>query len=104
MLRRALSVLLPTLALASCMADAGPAPTDAGVPWELAELRRRTISDLSYDVTLTVPSDRAASVEGETVVRFRWDDPAKRDLVLDFLSPAGRVRAVQANGRPAEWR
>ncbi|MSR36622.1 MAG: hypothetical protein EXR95_08275 [Gemmatimonadetes bacterium] len=104
MLRRAFSVLLPTLVLGSCIADAGPAPTDTGVPWELAELRRRTISDLSYDVTLTVPSDRSASVEGETVVRFRWDDPAKRDLVLDFLSPAGRVREVQANGRPAEWR
>jgi aminopeptidase N len=105
--RRALFVvssLATILGSVSCTTDDAPAPTDTGVPWELAELRRRTISELSYDVSLTIPSERAASVEGETTVRFRWDDPAARELVLDFLSPAARVRAVEANGQPAEWR
>jgi aminopeptidase N len=55
-------------------------------------------------VTLSVPAERSASVDGVTVVRFRWDDPAGRDLVLDFLSPAARVRSVEANGQTAEWR
>ena len=103
MLRRALSVLVPILAL-GCSRDSAPAPTDAGVPWELAELRRRTISDLSYDVTLTVPAERSAPVQGSTAVRFRWDDDAGRDVVLDFLSPAGRVGGVEVNGEPATWR
>jgi len=81
-----------------------PSPTDTGVPWELAEVRQRTLSNLSYDVRLVIPSQRARPVEGETVVRFRWDDASRRDVVLDFLDPSLRVRSVAANGRPVDWR
>ena len=78
--------------------------TAPGITWELAELRRRTISEISYDVRLQVPADRAVPLEGETVVRFAWDDVRRRDVVLDFLEPAARVRSVAANGRAVAWR
>ena len=77
--------------------------TAPGIAWELAELRRRTISEISYDVRLQVPADRAVPLEGETVVRFAWDDVRRRDVVLDFLEPAARVRSVVANGRAVAW-
>ena len=103
-LRRAAPVVLPTLTLGSCLTDTAPSPTDAGIPWELAEVRQRTLSDLSYDVRLVIPSQRDRAVEGETVVRFLWDDASRRDVVLDFLEPSARVRSVAANGNPVEWR
>ena len=103
-LQRAAPVVLSTLTLGSCLTDTAPSPTDTGVPWELAEVRQRTLSNLSYDVRLVIPSQRARPVEGETVVRFLWDDASRRDVVLDFLEPSTRVRSVAANGRPVEWR
>jgi len=103
-LRRAAPVVLLILTLVSCLTDAAPSPTDTGVPWELAEVRQRTLSNLSYDVRLVIPSQRVRPVEGETVVRFLWDDASRRDVVLDFLEPSTRVRSVVANGRAVEWR
>jgi aminopeptidase N len=100
------TLALPLLAAAtmiSCKDDAVPAPTDLGVPWELAELRRSTISDVSYDVALTVPAARSAPIEGTTTVRFRWDDAEGRDVVLDFMSPESRVHSVSVNGKASEW-
>ena len=92
------------LAMGSCLADAAPTPTEMGVARELAELRARTLSDVRYDVRLSVPDERARPVTGETVVRFRWNDPRGRDLTLDFLEPAARVRSVEANGTAVPWR
>lgn len=103
-LRRAAPVVLLILTLVSCLTDAAPSPTDTGVPWELAEVRQRTLSNLSYDVRLVIPSQRVRPVEGETVVRFLWDDASRRDVVLDFLESSTRVRSVVANGRAVEWR
>ena len=103
-LRRAALVVLPTLTLGSCLTDTAPSPTDAGIPWELAEVRQRTLSDLSYDVRLVIPSQRDRAVEGETTVHFLWDDASRRDVVLDFLEPSARVRSVAANGNSVEWR
>jgi aminopeptidase N len=101
---RFLPVLPASLVLGSCLADAAPAPTETGVPLELAELRRRTLSDVRYDVRLSVPEDRAQPVTGETTVRFVWDDMRARDVALDFLDPAARVRSVRVNGVEVEWR
>ena len=103
-LRRAAPVVLPTLILGSCLTDPAPSPTDTGIPWELAEVRQRTLSNLSYDVSLVIPSQRERPVEGETVVRFSWNDASRRDVVLDFLEPAARVRSVTANGNLVDWR
>ena len=104
MSRRTLAALLAPLALGSCLADAAPAPTDTGVAWELADLRQRTLSDVRYDVSLSVPEDRAQPVTGETVIRFRWDDSRERDVAIDFMEPAARIRSVAANGSEVEWR
>ena len=67
-------------------------------------LRERSISELVYEVRLTVPAERTRPVEGETTVRFRWDDPGRRDVVIDFLEPSTRIRSVEANGVTAAWR
>src|SRR5688572_1782642 len=104
MSRRPISLLLGPLALASCMAAAAPASTETGVALELAELRQRTLTEVRYEVRLSVPEDLAEPVTGETVVRFVWDDARDRDVALDFMEPAVRIRSVTANGSEVEWR
>lgn len=81
-----------------------PALAEAGVTRELADLRAGTLGDVRYLVRLSVPQAASSPVTGESVVRFRWDDPLGRDVVLDFLEPARRVRLLEANGMAARWR
>ena len=45
---------LGVAALAGCEA-ADPPPTDLGIPWELAEHRARTLSDIAYHIELAIP-------------------------------------------------
>ncbi|MBW3535396.1 MAG: hypothetical protein KY453_09310, partial [Gemmatimonadetes bacterium] len=95
---------LLTVVPSACVRDAEPASTEAGVAWELAEARRATLSDISYDVTLRIPARRERAIQGTTDVRFRWSDPEGRPVVLDFLDPAERVHEVLVNGAPVQWR
>ena len=100
-LRAAPAALLAVTVL-SCT-PAVPPPTDEGVSWELAEHRRTTLGDVAYDVQLRIPAARSQAVQGTTTVSFRWDDPSRRALVLDFKDPGARVDSVWSNGEPAVW-
>jgi aminopeptidase N len=77
---------------------------ELGVPEELARHRARTLSELRYDITLRIPEDRSAPVEGHTMVRFVREDADDHPVVLDFKDPEDRVRGVEVNGEPSEWR
>ena len=99
---RLFAALSVVACLPSCTRPPTP-PTDLGVPWELAETRRATLSNIAYDVRLTVPEEREVPLRGTTTVSFDWNDPEARPVVLDFKDPGTRVDSVWANGEPAEW-
>ena len=58
---------------------------ETGVPLALAEARRATISDVSYEITLSVPEDRDSAITGHETISFI--SSAKWEVPLDF-SPA----------------
>ena len=76
----------------------------AGVSWELAQLRAATLSDIEYAYRLTVPRARDTPITGTLLAEFGWSDDQGRDLVLDFKDAAERVRMVSANGADVVWR
>ncbi len=80
-----------------------PPPVELGVPWALAEHRARTISGLSYDYDLRVPSSTEEPVEGRVLLAFEWNDPDAFDLIMDFVSPSERIRSVRVNGADVSW-
>jgi len=98
------SALLLPLLLAAVACDPGlsppPLPLAPGVPRELAELRRATLSELNYDVALSVPRERTDPLEGRIRVTFTWNDPLGRDVALDFREAERQVVSLRVNGEP----
>ncbi len=70
---------------------------EAGVALTLADARAASVSDLQYNVALTLPADRTAPVTGTVAARFALAD-AGQPLVLDFRAPADHVLGVQLDG------
>ena len=91
---------LPVVALlaGSCK----PAPPTPGVALDLARARAAAITELRYDLRLTIPEARAEPVTGTVTITFVSDAPGG-PLVLDFRAPAGHVKAVTVNGAPARF-
>ncbi len=95
-----LGVLLATTVV-SCATKI--APTDQGIPWELAELRSDTLSDLRYHFALEIPSSPIEAITGMSSITLDWDDPSAQPLTVDFLLPEQRVHSVLVNNVAANW-
>jgi aminopeptidase N len=97
-LRVAFGVLFPI------MASAQTANPDPGIPLELADARAARISDLRYDLRLTIPSRQSEPIEGVTRIALALKTNAE-PLVIDFATSREHVKSVAANGKdtPVQW-
>lgn len=87
-------------------AERGPEMADllrAGVPIELAEYRKASISELAYEVSLSIPAAREEAITGSVVARFEHATGGQ-DVIFDFAQPADHVLGVSAGGEPIEYR
>jgi aminopeptidase N len=85
--------------LGGCTSESSEeALTAEGVSWELAELRRTTLSDVLYEFALEVPEARNEAIQGSVRVGMKRNDPQDHPLIFDFLNPHERVSQVQVNG------
>ena len=87
---------LPTLTAGQ---TASPAP---GVPLDVATRRAANVSDLRYDLFLSIPEDLSAPLTGSNTLRFSLKD-ASTPLVLDFDTSRDHVKGVEANGKPSAF-
>ncbi|MSO60810.1 MAG: aminopeptidase [Acidobacteria bacterium] len=92
----ALIMALPTLTAGQ---TASPAP---GVPLDVATRRAANVSDLRYDLLLSIPEDLSAPLTGSNTIRFSLKD-ASTPLVLDFDTSRDQVKGVEANGKPSAF-
>ncbi|MEE8585377.1 MAG: M1 family aminopeptidase, partial [Acidobacteriota bacterium] len=90
-----------TMAMAGCQSPSGP-PPESGVAWELAEERQRTISDLRYEIQLTIPESHLEPIRGWVNIRFQLSDPSL-GLVIDFKPAADRTRGVRVADQPVGY-
>ena len=93
--------LLATVAVIHAAPAAGQmtAPTP-GVSRELAEERAQRVSELRYDLFMSIPADPAEPITGTNVIRFRLSQ-AESALVLDFDPDATAGLTIDANDVPA---
>ncbi len=89
------------LLLNSC--NSTPIATDQGIPWELAQHRSETISNLRYHFALDIPRSRTEAITGKSRIRLTWNDRSAQPLVIDFLLPQQRIHAVLVNGVETNW-
>jgi aminopeptidase N len=77
---------------------------ERGVSESLARDRAERVSDLRYDITLTIPADQKARIAGRELVDFSLRD-ASLPLALDFdAGQTGRVQRIQANSASVDVR
>ncbi|MDP2054929.1 MAG: aminopeptidase, partial [Acidobacteriota bacterium] len=84
------------------LAAAQTASPGSGVPLEIATARAANISDLRYELVLSIPEDLAAPLTGTNTLRFSLKD-ASTPLVIDFETSREHLKAVEANGRPSPF-
>jgi len=75
---------------------------DAGVPLDVATRRAAAVSNLRYELSLSIPEAQSASLTGTTTIRFGLKD-ASAPLVLDFETSRDHVKSVEANGKAAAF-
>jgi aminopeptidase N len=93
--------------LAAAAGAAVPSPDPApGISLALAEHRAHSISDVRYDLDLSIPENRTEPIRGTVTIRLRLRDPADPlilDFRHDFRQPRERILAVRVGGRPAPY-
>ena len=91
--------MLTTLGTAAAGQTATPA---AGVGLDLATRRAANVSDLRYELSLSIPAELSAPLTGSNTLRFSLKD-ASAPLVLDFDTSRDHVKGVEANGKPSAF-
>ena len=71
-----------------------------GVSRDLAIQRAQLVSDLRYDLSVSIPAARAEPITGVNVIRFRLSD-TRSALVLDFDPGPAPSLTIEANDRAA---
>ena len=77
--------------------------TEPGVSVELAEYRKKNISDLHYHLFFNVPSDEKEKVSGRVEIKFDLEDN-NRPVILDFRAGKESILKVSANGSNTNYR
>jgi aminopeptidase N len=98
-----LSGVLLLLLLVDCSGAKEAEEMAPGVSLQLAELRAKNVSDISYRLHFEIPANLEVAVTGKQAISFELLDP-RQDLILDFKQPASHLHAVVVNGASAEWR
>jgi len=90
-----LSLLI--LLVVGCMFSRSSTP-ESGVSRTLAEQRSRTLSEIRYELTFTIPDSLQERIRGEETIRFNLSVNGQ-PFVIDFNAPPESVLSVQMQGK-----
>lgn len=85
--------------LVSCTRQQAP---DKGVSLALNEQRKRTLSEVSYDLQLDIPAEKSAPITGNIVISFNLSS-SPSDLVIDFNTDSTHVKSVKLAGEAVRY-
>ena len=89
------------LLVTSMLSCTKPINNEPGVSLELAEFRKSVISNLSYDLQLTIPREIELPIYGKETITFMLSD-VSQDIPLDFRESSEHLQQVVINGTPSE--
>ncbi len=73
----------------------------AGVSRQLAQLRKKNIENLEYEISFTIPKEKSKEVTGTVSVCFEIDAP--QEIILDFREEKN-INGVTVNGETTLYR
>lgn len=90
------------LLLSSCQTDKKSEKLyEEGVSLELAQLRKKEIKELKYNLHFSIPKRKQEAVEGEANIRFTIQRP--QEIILDFRENADKIKEVSINGQSTAY-
>jgi aminopeptidase N len=97
--------LIPViLMLAFYPAKAQQRTIEKGISIQLAQQRVKTISDIRYNLTFSIPEELAESISGELILKIKLKN-ILNPLVLDFAVPTGNIQKVETlTGKNVSWK
>lgn len=75
---------------------------EPGVSQELAQYRKSVISNINYQLELSLPVEQVEPILGSNTISFSLENTS-RPLVLDFRESREKVLAVQVNGQTSNY-
>lgn len=100
-LRCFLICLLLVSVLSGCKKSDSEVP-EKGVSRTLNDYRKKTISDVRYDLQFTIPDQKALAINGKVKISFALNS-LEQDLVLDFSNESKQVQTVFKSGKAISY-
>lgn len=77
---------------------------ESGVSLQLAQERKKGLSDIEYKLAFNLPAAKQAAIDGTLDLTFQLDkDAYPHDLILDFKESPEYIQSVTLNGDPAKY-
>lgn len=71
---------------------------EPGVSLELAQYRKKYLSDIHYHLSMHIPAEKDSAVSGKVIIDFH-QSRAQRGVVVDFRGGQENIRQVLINGK-----
>ncbi|MCQ9639369.1 M1 family aminopeptidase [Chryseobacterium sp. WG14] len=72
---------------------------ESGVSYELAQLRKNTLSEIKYELSLKIPESKSERISGTEVLSFNYKKQNEAPLQIDFKEEASSLVSVSVNGQ-----
>ncbi|MCS4304134.1 M1 family aminopeptidase [Chryseobacterium sp. BIGb0232] len=72
---------------------------ESGVSYELAQLRKSTLSDIQYELSLKIPESKSERISGTEVLTFNYKKQNETSLLIDFKEDPSSLLSVSVNGQ-----
>lgn len=96
-MQRSRLFILCILSVTTLFGCDGTKELEPGVSIELAEFRKKVVSDIEYSLHLAIPEDKNDAISGKNTITFSLSENT-RDLALDFREKAENLYSISING------
>ncbi|MEQ9413803.1 MAG: M1 family aminopeptidase, partial [Cyclobacteriaceae bacterium] len=73
---------------------------EKGVSFELAQERKKSITDIRYALHFDIPQNKNESIDGKNTITFQYAEDSGHNLYLDFNESEDHLKAVKVNQKP----
>ncbi|AZB07702.1 aminopeptidase [Chryseobacterium sp. G0162] len=72
---------------------------ESGVSYELAQFRKSTLSEITYELSLKIPESKSERISGTEVLTFNYKKQDETSLLIDFKEDPASLLSVSVNGQ-----